>query len=796
MRILSYELKKGFTDKTILVLLIIVIIINVAGIYVNEVSDFEYGDNISVIRKIDNDLMVMTDKMAIEYLTERIDICSILAGMYAYIDMPDSLIYKMNIQSIKKKYPDYDIEYILRNINPIKYSIYTHDAYTEIELLSAKLKEVQNTYGYSDYVENIIYKAREISGTSFFQTDKYVKLSNQKTLADFSSLSVGEVEYNSSEGINCATSNRITLVLSIFMVMFICIQIFVKDKENNTIELIKTMKYGHAHLMTAKVITLFLLVSITGTLLNFSSLFISSQIYGLGNLSAPIQSLTGFITSTYEISVLQYILIFNAYNVLTMALSGLLMLLIFVLCSKALYGYIGILIFFGLSIVLNMTIDPVSSFSIFKYINIFNYLDSSCIISRYLNINVLEIPINLSDIFHTTLIIGTGIIALACIIIFAVQKIKPEVGRIRISSNLKKNEVKVKTGILRYELYKSFIVNPALVILLCMLVLQIFSSSGSDMRFADIEGVYYEHYMDILQGPISADKTDYLNKELARVEEEQISSSDPNNTYINQIKVINGLIEKDVRLQTLCADNEDNTNKEKISFVYELGYEKLLLNNPDNLLLSMITTILATLCMVNVFVIEYRENAYSIINVTKYGRQRTYWYKIGIKLLMTLIIVFTAYVPYISRIVKNYGVTCMDAPIASIDSFSQIPISISVFEYIVLVFLLKVIGLMLTGILIAFMATKLKSFIMTASFSTFIIVIPSFLAFIGLDIFEKLILNPFLLGNNFISSFTDVYPYALISLFICMILFVMLYMDYNKISFKLRSHRIKDEILP
>jgi hypothetical protein len=796
LKILSYELKKGFTDKTILVLLIIVIIINVAGIYVNEVSDFEYGDNISVIRKIDNDLMVMTDKMAIEYLTERINTCSILAGMYAYMDIPDSTIYKMNIQSLKKKYPGYDIEDILENINPTKYSIYTHDVYTEIDLLSAKLKEVQNTYGYSDYVESIIYKAREMSDTSLFQTDKYAKLNNQKTLEDFSSLSVGEVEYNSSEGINCATSNRITLVLSILMVMFICIQIFVNDKENNTIELFKTMKYGHTHLMTAKVITLFLLVSVTGTLLNFSSLFISSQIYGLGNLSAPIQSLTGFITSTYEISVLQYILIFNTYNILTLALSGLLMLLIFILCSKALYGYIGILIFFGLSIATNMTIDPVSSFSIFKYINIFNYLDSSGIIGRYLNINVLGVPINLSDIFHTTLIIGTGLVASACIIIFSVQKIMPEAGGIRISGILRQNEVNVKTGILRYELYKSFIVNPALVILLCMLVLQIFSSSGSDMRFADIEGVYYEHYMDILKGPISADKTDYLNQELARVKEEQINTSDPNNTYINQIKVIDGLIEKNVQLHKLFTDNEYNVNKEKISFVYEFGYEKLLLNNPDILLLSMITTILVTLCMVNIFVIEYRENTYNIINVTKYGRQRTYWYKIGIKLLMTLVILLTTYVPYISRIAKNYGFACMDAPIASIDSFSQIPISISIFEYIVLVFLLKAIGLILTGILIAFLATRLKSFIMTASFSTFIIVIPSFLAFIGLDIFEKLIFNPFLLGNNLVSSFIDVYPYALITLFICMILFVLLYTDYNRISFKLRFQRIKTETLP
>jgi hypothetical protein len=791
LKILSFELKKGFTDKTILVFLIIVIIINVAGIYVNEVSNFEYGDNISVIEKIDSDLMVMTDEMAIQYLTERIYICSILVGMYGYGDIPDSAIYKMNLQSLKKKYPGYDIEYILKNIDPTEYSIYTHDAYTEIKLLNAKLKEVQSTYGYSDFVEGIIYKAQEISDTSLFQTNEFTKRNNQMTLEDYSSISVGKVEYNSSKGINCATSNRITLVLSILMVMFICIQIFVKDKENNTIELLKTMKYGRAHLMTAKAITLFLLVIIAGTLLNLSSLFISLQIYGLGDLFAPIQSLTGFITSIYEISVLQYFLIFNAYNVLTLALSGLLMLLIFILFSKALYGYIGILMFFGLSIVLNMTIDPVSSLNIFKYINIYNYLDSSGIIGRYLNMNIFGVPTALRDIFHATLIIGIGLAASACIKIFSVQKIKPESRGIRKISNERQNQAKAKTGILRYELYKSFIVNPALIILLCVLVFQIFSSSGSDMRIADIDGVYYEYYMDILKGPISANKTDYLSKELARVKEEQINSTDPNKTYINQIKVINKLIEKDAQLNKLFVENKDNTDKEKISFVYELGYEKLILNNTDILLLSMITAILVTLCMVNIFVIEYRENAYSIINVTKYGRQRTFWYKIGIKIFMTLIIMLITYMPYILRIVKNYGFTCLDAPIASMDSFSHMSINISILEYIVLVFLLKASGLILAGILIAFLATKLKSFIMTAAVSTFIIVIPSFLAFIGLDIFEKLVFNPFLLGNSLVSSFIDVYPYALVTLLICIILFVILYMDYNRITCKLHLPRIK-----
>lgn len=784
MKILSYELKKGFTDKSILFFVMIIIIMNISGIYVNEVSTFEYGDNIAVIKKIDNDLMVMTDETAIAYLTERIDICRILVSMYVYKDIPDSKVYKMSLQSLKTKYPEYDIEYILSNINPSEYSIYTHDIATEINLLDTKLKEVQNTYGYNNYLEAIIHKAQEISDTSLFQTSEFTKRNSQKTLNDYTSVSVNKVEYNSSKGIICATSNSITLVLSILMVMFICIQVFVKDKENNTIELLKTMKYGRVRLITAKAVTLFLMVIAAGVLLNLSSLFISSLIYGLGDLSAPIQSVTGFMTSTYGITVLQYILIFNVYNIMTLALTGLLMLLIFILFKKALYGYIGILVFFGLSIVLNMTIDPVSSFSIFKYINIYNFLDSSNIISRYLNLNIFGYPIALSDIFIVSIIIGIASAFTACIKIFSVQKIKPESRGLNRINTGGKIEAKAKTGILRYELYKSFIINPALLVLLVVLILQITSANGSDMRFADIDSVYYEYYMDILKGPISTDKTEYLNKELSRVKEERLVSTDPNNTYNNQIKVLNNLIEKDMQLNKIFDEKGDNINKEKISFVYELGYERLLLTNSDILLLSMITAILVILCMVNIFVIEYRENTYNIINVTKYGRQRTFWYKIGIKISMAIMIITITYVPYVIRIIKNYGLTCLDAPIISMNRFSTLSINTSILEYIILVFLMKILGLIMAGILIAFLAVKLKSFIMTAVVSTFIIVIPSFLAYIGLDVFEKLGFNPFLLGNNLISSINDIYPYALTTLLVCVTLFILLYIDYNRISTK------------
>ncbi len=762
----------------------IIVIMNIAGIYVNEVSTFEYGDNIAVIKKIDNDLMVMTDETAIAYLTERIDICRILVSMYVYKDIPDSKVYKMSLQSLKTKYPSYDIEYILSNINPLEYSIYTHDITTEINLLDTKLKEVQNTYGYNNYLGAIILKAQEISDTSLFQTSEFTKRNSQKTLDDYVSLDVKKVEYNSSKGIICATSNRITLILSVLMVMFICIQVFVKDKENNTIELLKTMKYGRVRLITAKAVTLFLMVIAAGVLLNLSSLFVSSLIYGLGDLSAPIQSVTGFMTSTYGITVLQYILIFNVYNIMTLALTGLLMLLIFILFKKALYGYIGILVFFGLSITLNMVIDPVSSLNIFKYINIYNFLDSSGIIGRYLNINIFGFPISLSDIFRVSLIIGTSVALTACIKVFSVQKIKPEsrgLNRINIGGKI---EAKAKTGILRYELYKSFVINPALLILLFVLILQITSANGSDMRFADIDSVYYEYYMDILKGPISEDKTEYLNKELSRVKEEQLISTDPNKTYINQIKVLNTLIEKDMQLNKIFDEKGDNINKEKISFVYELGYERLLLTNSDILLLSMITAILVILCMVNIFVIEYRENTYNIINVTKYGRQRTFWYKIGIKISMVIMIITITYVPYVIRIIKNYGLTCLDAPIISMNRFSTLSINTSILEYIILVFLMKILGLIMAGILIAFLAVKLKSFIMTAVVSTFIIVIPSFLAYIGLDVFEKLGFNPFLLGNNLISSINDIYPYALMTLLVCVTLFILLYIDYNRISTK------------
>lgn len=781
MKIFTFEFKKSFTDKATLFFLIGLIIINLAGIYVNELSNFEYGSDFSAVKKIDNDLMAMSDEAAISYLTERISVSTILSVMQVFKNDTDSPIYKINMDSLKKRYPDYDIKNIISNIDPTEYSIYTHQIHAEIKLLNTKLKEAERTFEYSHYVDNIIEKAQQVSDSPLFQTSEFAKRNNKKTLEDYSSLNVGKVEFNSSKAITSSTSSMITLVLSIIMVMFFCIRIFVKDKENNTIELFKTMKYGRASLMVSKLLTLFFLIIVGGLLLNLSSLFVSYLIYGFGDLSAPIQTIVGFTSSIYEVSVFQYLVLYNLFNIMTLVLLGFLFMLIFIILNKSLHGYIGILAFTGVSIALNLAIDPVSSLNLLKYLNIYNFLASSNIINRYLNLSMFGYPMALKDIFYVSTLIAIGITFFACVSIFSKQKISGHSSSKR--NRISKREKKAKAGILRYELYKAFIISPTLIIMIIVLALQVLSTKGSETGFANIEAAYYEYYMDKLKGPISESKTKYLLEEKERVTEEKLVSTDPNNTYANQLVVLDLLIKKDMGLNKLYEDKMDSKNSEKLSFIYELGYERFLLNNSDVLLLSLITALLAVLSMTNIFLFEYRENTYNIINVTKHGRQRTFWYKIGIKISMAFLIILITYTPFVYRIKENYGLSCIDAPIASLESFSHMPINISIGGYLVSVFIVKVLGLVLVSFVISFLASKFKSFIMTLVVSTFIVIVPSFLSFIGLKVFESILFNSFLIGNSLISYLGSIYPYALFTLLLSLVAFSFLYIDYNKISF-------------
>jgi len=766
VNLISYELRKTFFNKTTVIFLVCLVIINMLTLYIQERINFEFDADISSIRKIDYKLMSMDELQAVTYLNEHIIIHTI-----AYMNQQSS------INSLEKQYPDYNIIELLSRYNQGNYDSYTGIIHKDLSIFRHKLMEVESVYSYDEYMKSINNRASQLNQSPLFSDTPFTIRNATKTADDYNNLNVSDIRFNSSNGVICATGNSITPMLLCVSSIFICIQIFVRDRDNNNIELLKTMKRGRKFLMSSKMISMVCLVSVCVIVTVLSSYIISLFIYGFGDISMPIQSVYGFKSSIFGISVSLYLILHMLLTVLAMIFIASVIMLIFVSVHDSLIGISVFLGFMGISFILNRVISSISFFNVFKYINAYYFLNTSKIVSDYLNINLLNYPVSLYPLFYITVLFGTASVFYICINIFEKQKAKiySKSGVFRF----KKVKIIPKAGIFKYEVYKSLIINPALIILLIFFIFQIVTVRPLEpIEMLTKKEFIHMKYIDVLEGPISSSKSEFLEENLLDVRKMQ--REDIYDSYADQIEVIMSIIAHDKRLHNIYESTDDLNIKQNISFIYEKGYKEFFTDGSTTRLTALYVSILIVLCMSDIFANEIKNNTYDVITYTVYGRKRTFWYKQIITLIISLTVLGAVYIPYILKFIKESGFNCLNASMACITDFAYIPLNISILEYFICLFLSKFIGVLMIATFINLISHMTGETVVTAFISLFIFVVPAFLSFSGVNTLSDLFMNVFLYGNKLISYNDALLMQGLIIIIVCILVFIVLYFKFNK----------------
>lgn len=769
MNLISYELRKTFFNRTTVIFLVCLVIMNMLTIYIQERINFGFDADISSIRKIDYKLMSMDELQAITYLNEHIIIHNI-----AYMNQQSS------VDSLEKQYPDYNIKELLSRYNQGNYDSYTGIIYKDLSIFRHKLLEVESVYSYDEYIKSINNRASQLNQSPLFSDTPFTIRNATKTADDYNNLNVSDIRFNSSSGVICATGNSITPILLCVSSIFICILIFARDRDNNNIELLKTMKRGRKFLMSSKMISMICLVSVSVIVTVLSSYIISLFMYGFGDIFMPIQSVYGFKSSIFGISVGQYLILYILLTVLAMTFIASIIMLIFVSVHSSIIGISIFFGFMGISFVLNRQISAISFFNVFKHINIYYFLNTNKIVSDYLNINLLNYPVSLYPLFYITVLLGTASVFYICINIFDKKKVKvySKAGIF----NFKKKKIMPLAGIFKYEAYKSLIINPALIIILIFFIFQIVMVKPLEpIQILTKKEFIYMKYMNVLEGPISSSKSEFLEENLLDVR--KIQREDVYDSYTDQIEVIVSIIANDKRLHNIYESADDLNIKQNISFIYEKGYKEFFTDGITTRLTVLYLSILIVLCMSDIFANEIKNNTYEVITYTVYGRKRTFWYKQVITLIISFSVLGAVYIPYIHKFMKESGFSCLNAPMACITDFANIPLNISILEYFICLFLSKFVGMLMIATFINLISHMTGEPVVTASISLFIFVVPAFLSFSGVNILSDLFMNVFLYGNKLISYDDASLMQGLIITIVCILVFIVLYFKFNKEKF-------------
>ncbi|MDD3970867.1 MAG: hypothetical protein PHC31_03030 [Clostridia bacterium] len=772
MNLLLCELKKTFVSKTTVIFLIIAVTINVITLYINESVSSGSSLDLSIVRDIDEKLMHLDENQAKDFLNEHIIAMEYALSLTSEIPLtPEKLVLR---------YPGNNIEKIIADYNNGVYDGYIKNPYAIGIVLRQKLEEVDVVYSYDEYREEINRIAIRMQTSPMFADSHFAKHNAKKTAEAFSNLNISNLRFNSSKGVTLATKNGITPIYLLVACLFICFLVYIHDKDNNTLTLLRTMRKGRKHLMLSKIISALILGLVTTFLLSVSSYLTGYVLYGFGDINMPLQSVFGFQSCIFELSVLQYLIVYIPMLMLSVIFVLTLMMFIFVSIKDSIVGVIIVASIFTISIVMHNSISSVSFFSIFKYLNLYFLLDAGKIISNYLNINMAGYPLSFVPIFFITVITSSVILSLVTINIFKGQK---DIQGSYLKRNIRKIKTskakKINTGIFCFEAYKCIIINPVLPILIIFLLFQLLTVKAypPEQRLATKDYIYM-YYMKKLEGPISNEKTLTLEKMLKEVQTE--NNQDASSLNRDKISVILNLISKDSSLNLLKDSTEDINIKNRISFVYEKGYNEFFNDDYLSRKAALYSLLLVILCTVDIFAMEKKNNTYSIITSTVHGRKRTFINKSIISCIIAFLVMSAAYIPLIIKIARESGFACFNSPIACINGMENFPLNVSISEYFILLFILKFIGIVISISIINFVSHITGERIMTIAITLPVIVIPAFLAFMGADSFSNILFNVYLYGNNLMSLGQWCVVQAATLVVIGLLLFYILYMKYNK----------------
>ncbi|MBQ5564797.1 MAG: hypothetical protein IIT39_15595, partial [Clostridia bacterium] len=357
---------------------------------------------------------------------------------------------------------------------------------------------------------------RQGSFSVFSDKGDFAKRNIEQTPKDFADLHDIVLVKGDYTGIETGTSDLLTDIFVPSMVFTICVFLFSTEREKNLLILVKSTKNGHAASAAAR-----LAVLLTGTfvccLLFYGiRLIIIFSICGTPPLDAPIQSSGMFMNCSLRINVLQYILLWFGTKVLIMSAIGCLFSAVFLLLKSS-----GTICFVCMGIIaaeygLFALISESSTLCNFHFINLFAFLDAKEIISNYLNLNILEYPVNRITVFISVCAVLTVFSMTVSVIAFSLgSQIKKESLFSKLSASFRKRISHFgSVNLFAAEMYKLLIEQKGFAVLLVLLCIGINGSSQTwHDSFSSVSDATFYSYISTLDGRLDKHKEQFIEKE-------------------------------------------------------------------------------------------------------------------------------------------------------------------------------------------------------------------------------------------------------------------------------------------
>lgn len=646
--------------------------------------------------------------------------------------------------------------------------------YSDYLACSQVAKEIENAGEYDTFLSAREEEQAKKSSFSIFsaKTDEYGEKSANQILEKLRQFAGREIVIAPSRGIRLVFDYFATDLIGILLLFFAAVVTFMQEKERGEHTFIRTCAKGRHPFICRKMGSMFLFAGEVAVLLYAGNLVMGRQLYGLGDLNRWIQSVSGYISSGFEGTVGQAVVVFLLGKWMSYALLLFGFLFLMVWQRSAAGVYLCSLLWLGISNLLYYGIGESSWLSILKNINIIAYLHLGRMLSVYRNINLMGVPVSYPLLFVVTTLAGILFFGILILLLFPNQKI-PETAsmaeriryRFRSLAGAKKAESgknsreKIRVhSLLWQEGRKIFWYQRVFLYLMVFVAFIYMVYSPVKNIYQTEDDIYYKQYIDQIEGKCTAEKVEQVTswgekRDALMEQEEQEYAAAKTEEAVSAISSKYQVLLKDSKALDQLIMHTDYLQQVKGGgFCYSRGYEILTggdgSGNQDGMhgiygIMGLI------LCLTGIYGMEYESNMMRLLHTTSGGRRKLHSIKTGYVWLITTLIFCLVYGSWYYSIFSAYGTPGIHVAVNSMEHIRTSFGTLSILGYFILITAMRYLGYLLAAAAICLLSAKTRSYIMTIAISIGIIIVPLLLYVSGIDFMKYGLFNPLFIGNVF-----------------------------------------------
>jgi len=556
---------------------------------------------------------------------------------------------------------------------------------------------------YSNYIEEVCKRSESIQNSTLYKESIYPVKVAQQTKRIYEKLKGLELPVVNPVGVEIAIGNWKDDMIRFLFCCMSSMFIFQADKENGLFSLFFSTQNGRKRAYWCKISTAILcniIFCITNLCIQHC---VGGICCGLADFTLPIQTIPAYYKCPYRLTIGDLIFINGTVKIWSVVIFTI-MSGVFFISLEFILAWIGIILEFIFSVTLYIMISESSILQLFKYLNIASFSQTENLIGNLIYLDLWNTPIS----YHMSMIIVTcGIILIG----LQIGKCNFKY-RMSIKKRKQKRYVKLKkktNTLFMMEMKKLIRPQIGLLLLGIGVVMQVMFYSGMCSGIGFEERIL-EDRLKKIEGKYSESIYEGLLKEKKEVEEGIRTYSD------TQISCLDKLLSISQYLKNINSDIE-------VHYVYSGAYEALIGSRKVSIPYQNIAiTLSLCLLLVGVFVQEKKEGMY-YFNHTMPNYKKIYQEKIRLVVSISIFVCIFWWIPEWVYIVQNFYIANPFAPAISVPMFSNCPSWMLLWEVVVIVWLMKVLRSIVTGLLIAFASYNTENYMMAWAMSVFLILL-------------------------------------------------------------------------